>query len=263
MGAAPIAVALVLAASLAAGAWAVGALTPGGALMATAVGGITFGLGGLAPAVLLVAFFTSSSLLTRFRSGWKRQHLTGLQKGELRDASQVLANGSMVTLGAVLIGLTGEQRWLALGAAALAVATADTWATEVGVLSAGPPRLITDWQPVEPGTSGAVSLGGSAAAWAGALFVAGLTWLLTKQVAWSAVVLLAGLLGAFLDSLMGATIQAQFLCPECGVISEQRDHAGCAAKSRRLRGWPWLGNNAVNFLASLAGGILAMLLVSS
>jgi uncharacterized protein (TIGR00297 family) len=52
--------------------------------------------------------------------------------------------------------------------AALAAANADTWATELGVLSRKEPRLLTTGQKVEKGTSGAVSGYGILAAVAGA-----------------------------------------------------------------------------------------------
>ena len=51
---------------------------------------------------------------------------------------------------------------------ALAAVNADTWSTELGVLSSGRPRLITSLKPVEKGTSGGVSLVGTLAALAGA-----------------------------------------------------------------------------------------------
>lgn len=241
--------------------WAAGALSPGGALAAAAVGGLTFGLAGLPLSVLLVAFFASSSLLTRFGGDRKRELARKAEKGGRRDAGQVLANGGLVAVAALLMGLTTDPRWTAVGAAALAVSTADTWATELGVLAIRPPRLITTWRPVEPGTSGGISLAGSAAALAGALMIAGLTWGLTGRPDWAAASALAGLVGAFLDSLLGATLQAHYRCPRCGRITEQNPHRGCGVETVHCAGWRWLNNDAVNFLAALAGSLLATALV--
>ena len=72
-------------------------LTPGGALAAFVVGGVTFGIGGLPGAVLLLAFFISSVALTRVGRERKRA-LTDIAKSGPRDAAQVLANGGIATL---------------------------------------------------------------------------------------------------------------------------------------------------------------------
>src|SRR5436189_125726 len=48
-------------------------LTAGGVAGAVIVGTLTFGLGGLSWALVIVAFFVSSSLLTHYRSALKRR----------------------------------------------------------------------------------------------------------------------------------------------------------------------------------------------
>ena len=73
-----------------------------GALSATLVGTVIFGLGGLPWAILLLTFFVSSSALTRAF----RQRKQGLDekysKGGRRDAGQVLGNGGLATIFAAL-----------------------------------------------------------------------------------------------------------------------------------------------------------------
>jgi uncharacterized protein (TIGR00297 family) len=93
-----------------------------------------------------------------------------------------------------------------VAAGALAAATADTWATEIGSWSPHPPRLITTWKPVPAGTDGGVTLLGTAGGMGGALFLGGCTALLFSP---ALAVVWAGLVGLLVDSLLGATVQGK------------------------------------------------------
>lgn len=258
-----LATGLGIAAVLAAAAWWLRMLAPSGAFAAVLLGGLTFGLGGYPAAIVLVAFFASSSVLTHLFSRRKQGLAKTFSKGGRRDWAQVLANGGPSLL-ALILGALG---WLPHGiawpafAAALAAATADTWATELGVLSPGQPQLITTGQRVPKGTSGGVSLVGSLAAAAGALLialVAGLVAAGFMHPGFLLSVTLAGLLGSFFDSLIGATVQAIYYCPDCKKETEQHPIHSCGAATIHRRGWAWMDNDWVNFLSGLFG-ILVLL----
>ncbi len=66
-----------------------------------------------------------------------------------------------------------------------------------------------------------------------------------------------GLVGSLFDSLLGASVQAIYWCDACQKETERRIHR-CGTQTRLLRGWRWLGNDAVNFFASIAGALVAM-----
>ncbi len=253
--------AAVVAAAIAAAALAVGALSPSGAVGAFGVGAVTFGLGGLTPAVLLVLFFVSSSALSRFGGSRKREVAAAFSKGHRRDLGQVLANGSAAAGASILYGLTGSELWLAAVVGALAAANADTWATELGVLSRQRPRLITSGERVEPGTSGAVSLAGTLAAAAGGALIGVAAFWLKGQPLLLLAGMLGGLGGALLDSVLGATVQAMYFCPTCQRATERHPRHSCGSPTQPLRGLPWLNNDAVNLAATLTGSLLAWLLV--
>ncbi len=270
---------LALAISLAA--WRLGSLTRSGAAAAVVLGTIVFGLGGLAWAILLVAFFVSSSGLSHLFGGRKQSLAGTFSKSARRDAGQVLANGGLVGLAVVAHALVPDQDWPWIAfSGALAAVNADTWATELGVLSRSQPRLITTWQAVARGASGGVSPAGTLAALAGALFIGLLSALLHPGqalllldggpnlspgapiffITWAAIGL-SGLLGSLVDSLLGATLQAIYYCPACAKETERYPLHTCGAKTSLRRGLPWLDNAGVNALCALVGGLAAIILL--
>ena len=189
--------------------------------------------------LLLFAFFLSGSLLTQWSGG----------PGGRRTARQVLANGGVAAAAAIAGG------WPAL-AGALAAATADTWATEIGAFSPIPPRLLTTGAPVPAGTSGGITVLGTAGGVAGALLMATLASAL-GPAPWL-VVAAAGVAGMAVDSLCGAALQGAFECASCGARHERAD-ALCHEPVKLIRGWRWLDNDGVNVVATLVGAGVAAL----
>ncbi|MCJ7434663.1 MAG: DUF92 domain-containing protein, partial [Anaerolineales bacterium] len=121
-------------------------LNKSGALAAAFTGTIIFGLGGWQWAILLLTFFITSSVLSRAFKVRKQSLNEKYSKGHHRDAGQVFGNGGIATLFAALHFFFPDSLWPWLGfAAALAAVNADTWATELGVLSPHSPRMITDF----------------------------------------------------------------------------------------------------------------------
>ncbi len=244
------------------GAYRARSLTRGGAWAAWLVGGLILGFGGWAWGALLLIFFVSSSALSHWAQA--RKHILAAEKfakGSRRDAGQVLANGGL----AALLALAARREpwalpaWVAF-AAALAVATADTWATEIGVLHPRPRHILTG-KPVPPGTSGGVSPWGWAATLAAAGLLAGLAVALTPSQGarglLAGAVFLGGLSGALVDSLLGATVQAMFYCPRCAKETEQHPRHRCGSPTVYRRGWRWLTNDGVNAAAIATGALLA------
>jgi uncharacterized protein (TIGR00297 family) len=256
-----------------------GALSGSGVLGAVIAGTLIFGLGGWEWGVLLIAFFVSSSALSFYRAHDKQDLAEKFAKGHRRDLGQALANGGLAAFLAVLSRLIPSfpagadcsnpsaghgQIWFLACAGAMAAVNADTWATELGVLSRHPPRLITTGRRVEVGASGGITWLGTGASAAGALFIgllAGLAVLILGQ-GWGVAVasLLAaasgGVMGSLFDSLLGATVQAIYWCNTCGKETESRTHR-CGAETRLSRGWRLLGNDVVNFIASAVGALIA------
>ena len=259
----------LIAAVVGAAAWKAGALSRSGAAAAAITGGLIFSLGGLAWAALLLAFFISSSLLSRMFGRRKAELTEKFSKGSRRDWAQVTANGGLGALFALAWSLGDQPMWAwAAFAGAMAAVNADTWATELGVLNPDPPRLITTFKPVERGASGGVSPLGSLAAVGGAALIACLALVFTPggmdaiQAAFAILIkiTLAGVCGALVDSLMGASVQAIYFCPTCNKETERHPLHTCGTNTIHRRGWRWLNNDMVNFIASLIGALAAIVL---
>lgn len=241
---------LVLAAAVAALAYRTGGLTGRGAFAACGVGAAVFGAGGWIGAAALLTFFGTSTALSRWRL--KAKEKLGYEKSGRRDAGQVLANGGAAAA-CVLLPLlfphwnTGRVHLLFL--AALAAANADTWATEIGSGLGGRPYDLRTGKPTPPGTSGAVSLPGTLAALVGAALIG----LFAGDGAGWGVVTVAGLAGAFLDSLLGATLQARWLDPARPGHLTERPQEGPP-----VRGWRPMNNDRVNALCTLGAVALTL-----
>ena len=152
--------------------------------------------------------------------------------------------------------------WAYIGS--LCAAAADTFASEVGILSKSRPVLLWTLEPVHPGLSGGVTLFGYGAASVGALVpLAALAVVGSpKALGLSAVAgaIACGWIGSTVDSLIGATLQAKRQCVSCGRILEKSEH--CGELTRHFRGHPRVSNDLVNAIGAAAGAVCGALFLS-
>lgn len=150
-------------------------------------------------------FFLTSSFLSRYKSKMK-EHLGELhEKGAARDWAQVAANGGTAAIAGLAHFISPDPVWIIVLAISIASANADTWASELGVLSRQQPVSIKSFKRVPRGTSGAISGLGTAASAAGSLLIALIGgYLFGEGVGWILSVFLFGVTGALLDTLFGA-----------------------------------------------------------
>jgi uncharacterized protein (TIGR00297 family) len=211
------------------------ALTESGAWAAAMLGTVLV-LAGWRWLALVGIFFITSSLLTRLEPA----HSAASSRDRAgRRWQQVAANGGVAALIAAISALTGWPKGFGAAAGAIAAATADTWATELGRWNRTPPRLITNGKPVTPGVSGGMTATGTLGSAAGALVIAAFGLALNAMNAprgapdvameWPAWIAIAGFTGSLLDSLLGATLEDR---------------------------WPWLDNDTVNVAATVWGAAM-------
>jgi uncharacterized membrane protein len=111
-----------------------------------------------------------------------------------------------------------------------AAVAADTFSSELGILSKTKPRLITaPWRIVPPGTNGGVTATGLGAGLLGS-FILSVTstllvpfckdWDFTHKVSYTVALTVAGFCGTLLDSLLGALFQASVVDVHSGRVVE-------------------------------------------
>lgn len=225
-------------------------------------------LGGWSWGLSLIYFFVSSSLLSAFKARQKAVVAADkFSKDSRRDLAQVVANGGLATCFALYYGSSrspvSRRRAQSGFTGALATATADTWATELGTLSKTAPHLITNGKPVAPGTSGGITPLGMVASALGASSIGYFFWIaggMHKTLSITPLLaLISGMSGSCFDSILGATLQAMYFCPTCETETEQRIHH-CGTRTQFLRGIMGMNNDAVNFIATAIGSITAIFL---
>jgi uncharacterized protein (TIGR00297 family) len=239
VGAVEIAVAIVVTVGLGYASYALGTASVTGMLTGVLLGLLTIVLGGFGWFAVLIAFFSVGGVSTKFRYDEKLSRGVAEDNEGARSSSNVLGNAAVAFVAVVGFAVTTR---LSLGAptatafafafaGSVATAMSDTLSSEIGGLY-DRPRLITTFQPVPPGTDGGVTWQGEVAGLVGAGLVAGLALFLmplsgpAELVAGTVVV--GGVAGMTVDSLLGATLEGDRL-----------------------------GNEAVNLLATLTGAVVS------
>jgi len=236
------------------GAYKFKSLSESGVLSAYAMGIIIFGTGGFMWITPILIFFVLSSALSKLP---KTENT--LQKNSRRDIIQVIANGGAATIISVINFYYPNNQLFILYLAAIAAATADTWASEIGLLSPWNPIHITKLKTVVKGTSGGISLLGTLGSVLGATVI-GITGIqLGLPTSLLGIIIITGTSGGLIDSLIGGSIQANFQCMECNNITEKRKH--CNLPSRHVSGLYIVDNDMVNFLNTISGIIIVLILL--
>jgi len=207
-------------------------LSLSGALAAVVVGTIVYASGGPYMMEVLLLFFVSSNVVGRVAKIHKEP--------ANRSALQVIANGLVATGLAVAFWLTQDQRYVLLFIISMAVATADTWSSELGVLSKTPPVSLLTLKPTAYGVSGSVTRVGLFASFIGAVVI-------SAFAGFQPLVIVMGFLGSVLDSFLGY-FQVRFIDETTGEIKEDSVRQ---PSDKYVSGIRFLTNDAVNFLSNL------------
>jgi uncharacterized protein (TIGR00297 family) len=182
----------------------------GGAVTGAIIGIIIFTALGWAGWGLLLVTFVAASVTSKL--GLKRKTLLGIaeERGGRRGPGNAIANTGVAAVAAALVVSTAHPERAAWAfAAALAAGGSDTIASEIGKAWGRTTWLVTSLRRVPPGTSGAMSMEGTAAGVVGALALAAVA-IAFGLVPYSALapIVIGATVGALVESVLGATLEA-------------------------------------------------------
>lgn len=242
-------------------------LTFSGAL-ATIFTGTVIALAGSWPTWgIILLFFGSSTWIGQIKKShhWVAEQ-TVTDKSETRDALQVFANSLPAISSLLLFGLTQHLIFLIGYTAAIAGATADTFASEIGTLSKKKPRSLKNFKPIEPGISGGVSLLGTTAAFFGSCLIAGAFYLFfsiypgfkPSPLPYIPIIIFSGFMTSFFDSILGAFFQVKYLEKNTNKPTEKPFSDN--QKNKKVAGFYWLDNDLVNLFSGILTVLFSFLL---
>ncbi|MEI5905849.1 DUF92 domain-containing protein [Bacillus spongiae] len=205
--------------------------------------------------LLIGSFFITSSFWSKYKSSKKQMLEQKLAKSAQRDWQQVLANGGAAAFFSLCYLFGATEVWFYAFLASICASNSDTWASEIGTLSKKQPYSLLTFKRVETGTSGAISMLGLFAGITGSFVIVLIAMLIGEVNGWGVLMLIgiAGFIGNFIDTLLGAYVQAEYKCDVCGIKTEQTFH--CGQKATLQKGVAWMNNEMVNLMSSLLPGL--------
>ncbi|QNO14640.1 DUF92 domain-containing protein [Alkalicella caledoniensis] len=243
-----------------------GSLSKSGLVSAAIYGASLYFFGGIIFLLIMLCFFSSSSLLSKYKHGEKQPLEVIHEKGDRRDYTQVIANGLPSFIFAGLFYVTQNHGFILGFATCLAAANADTWASELGVLSQNKPVSILTGKSVSNGMSGGVTTLGTLASFLGGLFIAivfiSFSYFAYPELSNEIWILLflctfGGFLGSIIDSVLGASAQGIYKDME-NRFTEKRYSS--SEENTLVRGFKVINNNLVNLLSGTISATLVVLI---
>lgn len=218
-------------------------LDASGALAAICMGTIILMDGQWLLALPMLFFFITGSLFSRLR---KKSIVSDSKSKKPRDHIQVLSNGGIAICCLLLYKGWHRDFFLTAYYLSIAVSTADTWSSEIGTWSNGRVIDIVSFKKMARGISGGISVAGTLAGCIGAFAIAvTYHWFLNANASLFGVILVGGITGMLLDSIIGSKMQARY-CKNDGTYIEYAEN-----DTRLEKGLKWMTNDLVNLLSNL------------
>lgn len=209
--------------------------------------------------VTAVVLFAAEAVIARITR--KRYSGEAAAEGEAekhgRGGGQIFVNSIIVLVFTLLYKTLGIQALAFVAFAVLTEEFTDSVASDVGKLSKKPPVDILRFKRTQTGISGGISLIGSIAAVVCAAAGAALPFIFFKfDIRAFFVIAGVAVLGMYVDSMLGASIQALYKCDKCGTLTEKAEH--CDEGATLVKGVRIINNSVVNLLSAAVCAAVAV-----
>lgn len=179
--------------------------------------------------------------------------------GEKRNIYQIICNVLIASLSIVLYRVFNNEDFYIIYYCVIGSSLADTLASSIGLLSKGKVFNPLSLKEMKKGESGAVSLLGYFASFMGGVIIGFIYFIGCLNYKIFLLIAFMSLLGSYLDSVFGSTLQGRFICIKCNCETE--DYIHCGVKAKLLKGYKFINNNVVNFFNNLFIFIISFILL--
>jgi uncharacterized protein (TIGR00297 family) len=200
--------------------------------------------------VAISIMFLASSFITTIKKKRFNGDVKNTTDDKPRNWKQALANVGLPSIFAIVDDVSPFHTMIFVSFASLACASADTWSSEIGVLSKSNPVFIISRKPTQKGVSGGVTTLGTLSSAIGSALIAIIYFVFFQDLINAQLIFMVGFIGSFIDSILGELFQAKYRIG----ISEITDDKSSGTFISGLR---FMTNNKVNLIAVTLSAVIA------
>lgn len=235
-------------------------ITPDGMVAAFLTAITLYSLGGVWLATSLLVFFVLGSIISKMKNESKRKAESLQEDSGARNWKQVLANSFPACIIAWIAYLMPDKEFILLPAfAVFSAAAADTFSSEIGMMSKGKVFNILNGKEMPGGLSGGVSFVGLGAGLIGSMLLSTLA-IPQFGIRGFTLITILGFFGSILDSVIGVVLQSKY-AGDNGQLQDKKN----TKDDIPVKGLKVITNNAVNFitlsLIMISGQLLCFFII--
>lgn len=172
---------------------------------------------------------------------------------------QIMSNLLTSVICIILYYVTDNNIFYVIYYCALGSSLADNLASTFGIFSKRKPINIFSFNRVNAGRSGGVSILGLFVSLMGGVIIGYLYYLSQPITYYFILIAFMGLIGSFIDSILGTLFEAKYQCVVCNKETNKKIH--CNKETKIISNHSFLDNNMVNLLSNIFVLLISYLII--